>query len=107
MVRGVSAKFHVDPQAQPKFYRAWSVPHDTRANIEQELDYLHQQSIIESVKFSDWAAPIVPFLKHNGSVRICGDYKLTVNEVAKLDTYPLPRIEDLLPHYQGESTSLS
>ena len=34
-------------------------------------------------------------LKRDGSVRICGDYKITVNQAAKLDPYPLPRIEDL------------
>ena len=27
---------------------------------------------------------------------VCGDYKLTVNLVSKLETYPLPRIENLL-----------
>ena len=42
--------------------------------------------------FSDWAAPIVPVLKKDGSVRIWGDYKLTVNQTAKLETYPLPKI---------------
>ena len=44
---------------------------------------------------SEWAAPIVPVIKRDGSVRICGDYKLTVNQTAKLDPYPLPRTEDL------------
>ena len=34
-------------------------------------------------------------MKPNGRVRICGDFKLTVNKVAKLDTYPLPKIDDL------------
>ena len=34
-------------------------------------------------------------LKRDGAVRIGGDYKVTVNQAAKLDTYPLPRIEDL------------
>ena len=29
-------------------------------------------------------------------MRICGDYKVTVNQAAKLDTYPLPKIDDLL-----------
>ena len=45
--------------------------------------------------FSDWAAPIVPVLKGDGSIRICGDYKLTVNLEATPDVYPLPRVEDL------------
>ena len=51
--------------------------------------------------FSDWAAPIVPVLKKDGSVRIWGDYKLTVNQTAKLETYPLPKIEDLLASLAG------
>ena len=29
------------------------------------------------------------------SVRICGDFRATVNPVSKLDRYPIPRIEDL------------
>ena len=33
--------------------------------------------MIESVRFSDWAAPIVPVVKSDGHVRICGDYRLT------------------------------
>ena len=47
------------------------------------------------VTFSDWATPIVPIVKPDGSVRICGDYTVTINGVAKLETYPLPKIEDL------------
>ena len=34
-------------------------------------------------------------------MRICGDYKLTVNKAAKLDPYPLPRIEDLFARLAG------
>ncbi len=29
------------------------------------------------------------------SVRLCGDFKVTVNAVAKLDRYPVPKVEDL------------
>ena len=38
---------------------------------------------------SDWAAPIIPVLKPDGSIRICGNYKVTVNKAAKQDMYPL------------------
>ena len=50
----------------------------------------------------EWTAPlVVPVLKKNGSVWVCGDYKQTVNQAAKLDTYPLLRIEDLFASLTG------
>ena len=47
------------------------------------------------VKFSSWTTPVVPVIKHDGNVRPCGDYKLTINSVVKNEVYPLPRIEEL------------
>ena len=35
------------------------------------------------------------------SVHVCGDFKLTVNKVARLDRYPIPQIEDLLAKLAG------
>ncbi|KAL5475306.1 hypothetical protein EMCRGX_G027394 [Ephydatia muelleri] len=61
-----------------------------------ELDRLEKEGIIEAVRFSDWAAPIVPVVKRDGSVRICGDFKLTVNRATTLESYPLPRVDELL-----------
>ena len=40
-------------------------------------------------------------MKQDGSVRICGDYKLTVNQAAKTDSFPLPRIDDLFASLDG------
>ena len=72
-----------------------------RQKVELELERLERAGVIEPVQFSDWAAPIAPVVKTDGSIRICGDYKLTVNQVTKLDTYPLPRIEDLFASLSG------
>ena len=43
-------------------------------------------------------------LKKDGTVRICGDYKLTVNQAAKVDSYPLPKINDLFASLAGGQT---
>ena len=91
----------MNPEAEPRFCRARSVPYALRNKVNQELNRLEKAGIIESVEFSDWAAPIVPVLKQDGSVRLCGDYKLTVNRAAKLDTYPLPNINDLFASLSG------
>ena len=42
-----------------------------------------------------WAAPIVPVLKGDGGIQICGDYKQTMNKAADCDKYPIPKTEDI------------
>ena len=92
---GYKAKIHVDANVTPKFFKARSIPYAMRAKIEEELEKLKQQGILEPIAYSEWATPIVPVLKPDCSVRICGDFKITVNTAAKLEKYPIPRIEDL------------
>lgn len=90
-----------DPSANPRFCIARPVPHALREKVDNELRRLESEGIIEPVQFSEWATPVVPVLKQNGSIRLCVDYKLTVNKAAKLDPYPLPRIEDLFARLAG------
>ena len=100
-VKDVEVKIQVDSLAKPRFFRPRAVPFALRERVEKELERLQKDGIIEPVAFSDWAAPVVPVVKHNGSLRICGDYKLTVNSVANIESYPLPRIDDLLASLAG------
>ena len=57
--------------------------------------------IISRVEFSKWACPLVPVLKQNGNVRICGDFKVTINHACIAHSYPLPRVEELLASLTG------
>ena len=100
-VKGTSAKLHVDPQTRPRFYKPHPVPYAMRERVEQEIDRLKQEGILQPVEFSDYAAPTVLVLKNDNSVHICGDYKLTSNQEAKVNTYSLPRIEDLFASLAG------
>ena len=72
-----------------------------RTNIEKELDYLQETDIIEPVQFSDGAASVISVLKKDGSIQLCGDFKLTISQVAKLNKFPLPRTEDLFASLAG------
>ena len=100
--KGPKAKIHIDPNATPRFCRARPVPYALREKLEQELDRLQQEGVIEPVEFAEWAAPVVPVIKQDKkSLRLCGDFKLTVNRASKLDTYPIPKIEDLFAQLAG------
>ena len=101
-LQGYQATIQVDPDAQPRFCKARSVPYAMKEMVVKELDRLVEEGTVESVQFSDWAVPIVPVLKADkSSVRICGDFSLTVNQVSKLDRYPIPKVEDLLASLAG------
>ena len=101
-LKGFKAKIHVDPSVTPRFCKARPVPYAMRELVEKELDHLTQQGVLEPVQFADWAAPIVPVLKSDKkSLRICGDFKMTVNAASRLDAYPIPRVEDLLAKLAG------
>ncbi|BHF62125.1 hypothetical protein SprV_0100510600 [Sparganum proliferum] len=99
--RGPPVKFQFRSDFRPRFFKARTVSYAVAPKVEEELDRLQKADIIEPVQYSECAAPIVPVLKSDGSVRICGDYKLTINSATKLNPYPLPRIEDLYASLAG------
>ena len=53
------------------------------------------------MQHSQWAAPIVPVPKSGGTVRICGDFKTTINQASVAETYPLPRVDDPFADLSG------
>ena len=94
--RGYEAKIEVDPAATPRFCKARPIPYAMRSKVEDELTRLVAEGTLEPVDYSDWAAPIVAVIKSDKtSVRVCGDFRMTVNPISKLNRYPIPRVEDL------------
>ncbi|XP_054279059.1 uncharacterized protein K02A2.6-like [Macrosteles quadrilineatus] len=82
--------------SRPMYLKPRPVPHALREAVENELDKLEKEDIIEKVDQSEWGTRIVVIPKANGSVRICADYKVTVNQQLHDSRYPIPRIEDIL-----------
>ena len=107
LLQDATAKLYVNTDAAPKFFRARPVPYQLKDKIEVKFRRLQDLGIITPVQHSEWAAPIVPIMKRDGSMCLCGDYKVTVNKVLTPDNYPLPRIEDIFAHYKEESCFLN
>ena len=69
--------------------------------MEAELTRLQQENITRKVEHSDWSAPIVVVPKTNKTMRICGDFKVTINPNVQREHYPLPKVEDLFASLAG------
>jgi hypothetical protein len=66
--------------SQLKFCKARPVPYSLKPKVDAELKRLESEGILHRVAaFSDWATLIVPVVKPNGEVKICEDFKITVN----------------------------
>ncbi|CAB0012174.1 unnamed protein product [Nesidiocoris tenuis] len=87
--------------AVPKFFKPRRLPIALREKVDNEIDRLVREGILEPVTRSEWATPIVPVLKADGTIRICGDYRLTVNPVLKPSSYTLPTMEHLCSDFAG------
>ena len=57
---------------------------------------------MKKVDHSEWAAPIVVVPKGDGCLRVCEDYKMTINSVLVVDKYLLPKPEDLMAQFAGK-----
>jgi hypothetical protein len=80
------------------------MPFAARQEVAKQLDKMQRDGVIQPSQ-SPWASPVVLVQKKDGSHRFCVDYR-GLNSVTKLDTFPLPRIDDLLDQL-GESKYFS
>lgn len=94
--KGGKVSLELKDDASPKFFKSRPVPLALRPAVEQEIDRLVDQEILEPVNFSKWATPVVAIRKKDGSIRLCGDYRATVNVAVKTNSYPLPTINEVL-----------
>ena len=100
-MKDMKVKLLIVSTAKPKFFKPCSVPFTLRDKVETEHQRLESLGIISPVKFSKWAAPIIPVFKKNGTLRICGDYKVAATRATLTESYPLPIVDELMIDLAG------
>lgn len=95
-------KFEVKKGTQPIFVKPRKVPIAYQESVNKEIDRLVSEGVLELVPNSDWGTPIVPILKKDSkSVRVCVDYKSTINPFLVDFKVPLPDIDDIFSNLCG------
>ena len=88
----LKAHLSLKEQVKSRFCKPRPVPFAIR----KEQDHLEESGVLCRVDYSEWDAPIVPMPKKDGAIRICGDYRVTINPFLRIDQYPLPKPSDLM-----------
>ncbi|XP_054259367.1 uncharacterized protein K02A2.6-like [Macrosteles quadrilineatus] len=99
-IKGVKAHIVLKEGTVPKFCKARPVPFALREKVESELDRMVQEDVAYRVTNSQWSTPLVVVPKPNG-VRLCADYKITLNQCIEMEHYPLPQAQDIFATLGG------
>ena len=95
-VKNATASLVLKPDATPMFRAPRQIPYALKQKVEQEILRNEAEGGWKRVTYSKWGTPLVPVAKADGSVRICGDFKVTVNSQLQVAQHPLPNIHDML-----------
>lgn len=100
-LKNYEANIEVRSDFKPKFVNPRPIPFCLREQVEKELLQMVKDDIIEKVEISEMASPIVIVKKKDGTIRICTDFKNTLNPMLAPLKFPLPRVEDLIASLNG------
>ena len=67
--------------------------------LKKQLDELLMKGFVQPSK-SPYGAPVLFVKKKDGSTRMCVDYR-ALNKITKKNSYPLPRVDELLDRLNG------
>ena len=100
---GPPIDLELNPDIKPIACAPRRIPIGIRPAVDEALDKLIKSKVLEPVEDSDWATPIVPVVKPDGSVRICADYRITINKAIKPKHHEIPVVSHLLAEIGQEA----
>lgn len=94
-IEDFQVKFTLNEGATPRFLKAAPVAFSLRDKVTEKLEAMVSQGKIAKVKHSEWASQVLIIPKKDGDIRICCNYKPTLNPALQDEIYPLPVIDDI------------
>jgi len=79
--KGVSLHIPVTQDFQPIFLPARNPPLALREKMDSEIDRLVQAGVLKSVTHSEWATPVIPVVKGDGTVKLAGLYNIPLDDI--------------------------
>ena len=93
-------RLNVDPTMRPIRQKRRTFNTERYVIIEEEVQKLRKARFIQEIRYPDWLANVVLVKKSNGKWRVCVDYT-DLNKACPKDSFPLPRIDQLVDATAG------
>jgi len=105
-LRGVQLEVEFKPDARPILCKPRSVPFAMQEELAQAYDVGIARGIWTPMSFNDWGTPVVPVRKavqtsNKPTLRVCGNYSVTVNPQLETHRHLLPLPEELMRRLGG------
>ncbi|KAL5567724.1 hypothetical protein UlMin_024299 [Ulmus minor] len=88
-------RLNIDPNFKPIKQKRRTFNAERYMAINTEIDKLLKVGFIEEANYPDWIANVVLVKKANGNWRVCVDF-MDLNRACPKDSFPLPRIDQLV-----------
>uniref|UniRef100_A0A2N9FLD8 Uncharacterized protein n=1 Tax=Fagus sylvatica TaxID=28930 RepID=A0A2N9FLD8_FAGSY len=96
----IAHQLNVNPSFRPVKQKRRVFAPERNAAITEEVDKLLQAGFIREVYYPEWLANVVMVKKSTGKWRMCVDFT-DLNKACPKDSYPLPRIDQLVDSTAG------
>jgi hypothetical protein len=97
-IKLVKHEIEIKENQEPIVQKRYKETDEKGKFIKKEVEQLLKMGKIRESK-SPWASPVTLAKKKGADYRFCIDYR-RLNDVTKKDSYPLPRIDELLEKYK-------
>ncbi|XP_065213324.1 uncharacterized protein K02A2.6-like [Planococcus citri] len=94
-VADFTARYELKEGTIPIYRPAKKVPYALLPKIDKAIDNYVRQGIFTQVETSEWGTPAVYTEKRDGSIRICGNYKITINDRVQDVRYTIPPVQEV------------
>lgn len=82
--------------AIPQFRKPSVVPYALCDAVTSQIREWEQKGIVKKLDFCDWASQLVIVPKKDGGIRMCCNFKPTLNPYLERNDYPIPNMDDIL-----------
>lgn len=94
-------KLHINLTTKPIKQKPRRTSPEKAKAVEEEVHKLLKAGAIKEAKFSDWIINPVAVKRHNRKCRVCVDFTDLNNKACRKDSFPLPKIDQLVNSAAG------